>query len=199
VGEALEPAAGRVVDRLREVGPGPDPQHVDLALRVGQALGEAGGVELHDDAVDALVRRLLPRAFLATPNLAEAARLVGFAVDSPESMERAARTIASMGPRHVLVKGGHLARDAMDLLWSDGVACAFAAPRIDSAQTHGTGCTLSAAIAALLACGVELPVAVARAKSYVHQAIVAGADLAIGAGHGPVDHLYAIKRSPPPA
>jgi len=142
---------------------------------------------LADDAVEALVRTLLPRAFLATPNLAEAARLVGFAVDSPESMERAARSIASMGPRHVLVKGGHLMRDAMDLLWSDGAARVFAAPRIDSAQTHGTGCTLSAAITARLARGEAVGEAVAGARAFVRAAIATAPGL--GGGVGPVNHF----------
>lgn len=126
---------------------------------------------LADDAVQALVERLLPCAFLVTPNLAEAARLVGFAVDSPESMERAARSIASMGPRHILFKGGHRAHGAMDLLWSDGAARVFAAPRIDSTSTHGTGCTLSAAITARLARGEAIADAVAGARAFVRAAI----------------------------
>jgi hydroxymethylpyrimidine/phosphomethylpyrimidine kinase len=145
---------------------------------------------LEDSAVDALVRRLLPLAHLVTPNLAEASRLAGFAVDSPESMERAARVIASLGPRHVLVKGGHREVGAMDLLWSDGRAHVFASERIASTRTHGTGCTLSAAITARLALGEELVAAVAAARMFVRAAI-AGAP-AVGHGVGPVDHFASI-------
>lgn len=142
---------------------------------------------LADDAVDALERRLLPRAALVTPNLAEAARLVGHAVDSAASVERAARAIASMGARAVLVKGGHLAEGAMDLLLVDGRVHVFAGPRIETTSTHGTGCTLSAAIAARLALGHDLVRAVEGARAYVRAAI-AGAP-GLGGGCGPVDHF----------
>ena len=100
-------------------------------------------------------------------------------------MERAARTIASMGARHVLVKGGHLDGDAMDLLCSDGRIATFAAPRIESVHTHGTGCVLSASITARLARGERVPEAVAGAKEFVRHAI-AGAP-SLGGGQGPVD------------
>lgn len=145
---------------------------------------------LEDSAVDALVHRLLPMAHLVTPNLAEASRLAGFAVDSPQSMERAARAIAALGPRHVLVKGGHRERDAMDLLWSDGRAHVLEAERIASTRTHGTGCTLSAAVTARLALGEDIVTAVAGARMFVRAAI-AGAP-AVGQGVGPVDHFAEI-------
>jgi hydroxymethylpyrimidine/phosphomethylpyrimidine kinase len=101
----------------------------------------------------------------------------------------------------VLIKGGHgTGPEAIDvLLLASGEARALPLPRLDVSNTHGTGCTLSAAIAALLATGVELPDAVVRAKSYVWQALVSGEKLRIGQGCGPVDHLYAIRRHEPPA
>jgi len=126
---------------------------------------------LADDAVDALVRRLLPHAALVTPNLPEAARMTGFAVDDPAGMERAARAIHAMGPRAVLVKGGHLAHGALDLLLADGRVTVFPGERIDTVHTHGTGCTLSAAITARLARGEALEAAVAGARAYIREAI----------------------------
>ena len=146
---------------------------------------------LADDAVETLVHELLPSAFLVTPNLAEAARLTGFEVRSRESIERAARAIAALGPRHVLVKAGHLADGAVDFLWSDGVAHVFSGERIPSRHTHGTGCTLSAAITARLARGEAVVDAVAGARAYVRAAI-AGAP-GLGGGIGPVDHFAAVE------
>lgn len=146
---------------------------------------------LAEDAVEALVGELLPHAFLVTPNLAEASRLAGFAVRTRDDMLRAARTIAAMGPRHVLVKGGHLERDAVDLLWSDGVAHAFADPRIETTQTHGTGCTLSAAIAARLARGEAVLKAVEGARAFVRAAIASAPGL--GHGVGPVNHFASTE------
>jgi len=141
---------------------------------------------LAEDAVDALVRELLPLAFIVTPNIAEASRLAGFEVRSHASIERAARAIASLGPRHVLVKAGHLADGAVDFLWSDGQAHVLQGPRIESTQTHGTGCTLSAAVTARLARGESVVDAVAGARAFVRAAISGAPGL--GGGIGPVDH-----------
>ena len=138
-----------------------------------------------DDAVRTLVDRLLPHAAMVTPNLAEASRLAGFEVRDAEGMERAARAIARMGPRHVLVKGGHLEGEAMDLLLADGHVTCHAAPRIESTHTHGTGCVLSASIAARLARGEPVPTAVAAAKRFVREAIATSPRL--GHGQGPVN------------
>jgi len=138
-----------------------------------------------DDAVRTLIDRLLPHAALVTPNLAEASRLAGFEVRDAEGMERAARAIAGMGPRHVLVKGGHLEGDAMDLLLSDGLVTCHAAPRIESTHTHGTGCVLSASVTARLARGESVPEAVAGAKAFVREAIATSPRL--GLGQGPVN------------
>jgi hydroxymethylpyrimidine/phosphomethylpyrimidine kinase len=146
-----------------------------------------GAPLLDDDAVAVLCDSLLPHAFVVTSNLHEAERLVGFAVRDPEGMERAARRIAEMGARHVVVKGGHLAREAHDLLWSEGRATVFAAPRVESAHTHGTGCTLSAAIAAQLARGATVHDAVRDARAFVRAAIETAPGL--GGGCGPVNHF----------
>ena len=148
-------------------------------------ISKHGAPLLADDAVDALERRLLPRATIVTPNLAEASRLTGMDVHDAASMEAAARRIAAMGPRHVLLKGGHLDGEALDVLWSDGRVHRFVAERIDTVHTHGTGCVLSAAITARLARGESVPDAVAGAKRFVRAAIAGNPGL--GGGFGPVD------------
>lgn len=145
---------------------------------------------LADDAVDALVKHLLPHAALVTPNLPEAARLTGLAVDDAAGMEHAARAIHAMGARHVLVKGGHLAESAMDLLLSDGRVTVFPGERIESTHTHGTGCTLAAAITARLARGDAVESAVAGARAFVRHAIATAPRL--GGGCGPVNHFAPI-------
>jgi hydroxymethylpyrimidine/phosphomethylpyrimidine kinase len=150
---------------------------------------------LADDAVDALVARLLPCAALVTPNLPEAARLTGRAIDggagAAEGMERAARAIHAMGARAVLVKGGHLAGSAMDLLFADGRVTVFPGTRIESTNTHGTGCTLAAAITARLARGDALEAAVSGARAFVRAAILTAPRL--GGGCGPVNHFAPIE------
>lgn len=136
----------------------------------------------------ASLNRLIGRAFLLTPNLPEAAELVGFAVTDHDSMRRAAERLIQMGARNVLIKGGHLAGEAMDLLCLEGGQVReFSAPRIDTRHTHGTGCTYSAAITAELAKGTELTEAVARAKSFVTEAIRTNPGL--GSGSGPLNHF----------
>ena len=146
---------------------------------------------LADDAVDALMRRLLPHAALVTPNLPEASRMTGFTVDDTAGMERAARAIQAMGARAVLVKGGHLAHGALDLLLADGRVTVFPGERIDTVHTHGTGCTLSAAITARLARGEALAAAVAGARAYIREAISRAPGL--GGGCGPVDHFAPVE------
>jgi hydroxymethylpyrimidine/phosphomethylpyrimidine kinase len=145
---------------------------------------------LADDAVEALVRSLLPHATLVTPNLPEASRMVGCTVDDAASMERAAHAIHAMGPHSVLVKGGHLEHGALDLLLVDGRIVRFPGERIASTHTHGTGCTLSAAITARLARGESIERAVAGARAFVRAAI-AGAP-GLGGGCGPVDHFASV-------
>ena len=140
---------------------------------------------LAPEATKALIDHLLPCAFLITPNLAEASRLAGIEVSDISTMEEAARRIGDMGPRHVLLKGGHLAGESTDLLWSNGQIHRFPGSRIDTLHTHGTGCVLSAAITARLARGESLLSAVEGAKKFVHKAIATHPGL--GGGHGPIN------------
>ena len=161
----------------------------------------SGDPLLVPEAIDAVRSRLIPRATLITPNLPEAARLLDAAMAASEdaALEQLHR-LAGLGAKAVLLKGGHgTSGEAVDLLIADGRVTRFASPRVATRNTHGTGCTLSAAIAALIATGVPLAEAVGRAKTYVHRAIEAGRDQRIGHGSGPVDHLFAIRAVPPPA
>ncbi|GAB4360280.1 MAG: bifunctional hydroxymethylpyrimidine kinase/phosphomethylpyrimidine kinase [Immundisolibacter sp.] len=156
-------------------------------------VAKGGAALLADAAVQRLREELLPLATVLTPNLPEAAALLGIAppADLP-AMREAARALHALGPAWVLLKGGHLpGTDCTDLLY-DG--CAFMplpARRLPTANTHGTGCTLAAAIAAHLAHGLAVPQAVARAKAYLTAAIAAADTLKVGHGHGPVQHFHA--------
>jgi hydroxymethylpyrimidine/phosphomethylpyrimidine kinase len=143
-------------------------------------IAKSGDPLLPPDARDTLVTEALPLAMVVTPNLHEAAAIAGIPVETEKEMEEAARRIHALGPRWVLVKGGHLKDSATDLLWDGAEMIRFAAPRIESRNTHGTGCTYSSAIAAGLARGQPLPEAVRRAKAYVTAAIREG----FQAGHG---------------
>jgi hydroxymethylpyrimidine/phosphomethylpyrimidine kinase len=146
---------------------------------------------LADDAVGALRRLILPLATLVTPNLPEAAGLVGFDVEDRDQMRRAAGAILELGPRAVLVKGGHLEHDrASDLFLAGEVEEWIEAERIDTPHTHGTGCTLSAAITAHLARGAPILDAVRAGKTFVTEAIRHA--LPLGEGIGPVDQLWSI-------
>lgn len=138
------------------------------------------------DARETLLRSLLPRAFLVTPNLHEAEVLSGMTVGDVPAMEAAARRIAALGPAAVLVKGGHLADKAIDVLYWTGTVRHLVAPRIETVHTHGTGCTYSAAITAELAKGRSLPDAVESAKRFITAAIATSPG--IGKGFGPVNH-----------
>ena len=152
-------------------------------------VAKSGDALLQPDARQALIARVLPLALVVTPNLPEAESLAGIPVASRPDMEEAARRIHRLGPRYVLVKGGHLKGDAIDLLWNGKVFTAFRAPRIDSGNTHGTGCTLSAAIAAGLARGQAIGDAIRDAKAYVTRAIREG--FAAGRGVGQLRHFIA--------
>jgi hydroxymethylpyrimidine/phosphomethylpyrimidine kinase len=138
------------------------------------------------DAIEILKTRLLPCAFLVTPNLQEATMLAGMDVHDVASMRAAARKILELGPQAVLVKGGHLAGDAIDVLLYQGDWTEFTAPRVETRHTHGTGCTYSAAITASLAAGDDLPTAIRHAKHYITEAIRTNPGL--GRGSGPVNH-----------
>ncbi|MDO9412295.1 MAG: bifunctional hydroxymethylpyrimidine kinase/phosphomethylpyrimidine kinase [Pseudolabrys sp.] len=147
---------------------------------------------LATDAVDALRRELIPRAIVVTPNLHEAAALTDAPLaQSERDMEAQARQILALGPRYVLIKGGHGTTDeSVDLLVGEGNVVRLTARRIDTKNTHGTGCTLSSAIAAGLAKGVDLVTAAHEAKTYVTEAIAAADGLKVGQGHGPLSHFY---------
>jgi hydroxymethylpyrimidine/phosphomethylpyrimidine kinase len=149
----------------------------------------SGDVLFEADAIEVIRRELIPEAFLVTPNLHEAAILVGETIEDEDAMARAAETIVNeMGAKAVLIKGGHLASAdrVVDILY-DGNVRAFRGQRLDARNTHGTGCTLSAAITAQLAKGESLHAAVRRAIDYVHNAIATAPGL--GSGHGPLNHL----------
>jgi len=163
-------------------------------------IATSGAPLISDGAIAALCGRLIPLAELITPNLPEAARLLGVpAAATPGAMEAQARSLQTRcGARGVLVKGGHSqGRDAADVLIVQPGAPAmwFALPRIETTRTHGTGCTLSAAIAALRALDVPLEEAVRRAKLFVWSALSA----AVGTAAGGIDHLYSIGSDKPPA
>ncbi len=148
-------------------------------------ISKAGSPLLSADAQAVLRESLLPRALLVTPNLHEAGALSGIAVSDLRSMEEAARRIAALGVQAVLVKGGHLAGEATDILYWKGEFRHYSSPRIETHHTHGTGCTFSAAITAELAKGCELPDAVAIAKRFITLAIQTNPGL--GKGSGPVN------------
>jgi hydroxymethylpyrimidine/phosphomethylpyrimidine kinase len=152
------------------------------------------GAKLIDEAaIDGLVRELFPLAAVVTPNLDEAALLVGRPLRSESDMEAAARILLERGAHAVLVKGGHLAGDTVSdlLLARAGEPLWMRAPRILSPNTHGTGCTLSSAIASQLALGADLAEAVTRAREFVRGALDAGARVRTGAGSGPLNHGWA--------
>ena len=156
-------------------------------------LATSGAVLIDNAAVDVLVRELFPRVAVVTPNLDEAALLVGRKLQSARDMEQAAQALLDQGARAVLLKGGHLPGDTViDLLLTDGGAKVWMqAPRIHSRNTHGTGCTLSSAIAAYLASGASLVDAVRQARDYVRAALQAGAQVRTGRGSGPLNHGHA--------
>ena len=161
------------------------------------------GDRLLERAAERLIaERLVPLATLVTPNLDEAAILVGDRVTAPDDMERAGRALLKLGAQAALVKGGHLPREEegegdeiVDVLVMDGAVRRFTHTRLDTTSTHGTGCTLSAAIAAGLAHGRPLERAVEDALDFVHRAIAAAPGL--GHGHGPLNHFVPAPPRPP--
>ncbi|MBS8260238.1 bifunctional hydroxymethylpyrimidine kinase/phosphomethylpyrimidine kinase [Roseibium polysiphoniae] len=157
----------------------------------------SGDPLLADEAVEVLMERLVPVADLITPNLHEAARMLGSGMAETEAdMASQAERLLAAGAKAVLVKGGHgTGSESADLLMSEDVTHWFRAPRIETSNTHGTGCTLSSAIAAGFAKGLGLVDAVSQAKAYVSAAISSADQLNIGAGHGPVHHFHAFWRS----
>lgn len=155
----------------------------------------SGAVLIGSPAVAMLVRQLFRRAMVVTPNLDEAALLVGRPLDDERAMEDAAREMIEMGARAVLLKGGHLAGDVVSdlLLTQDNQVHWMRAPRIATNNTHGTGCTLSSAMAAYLALGQPLLQAIQSARDFVRAALEAGAEVRTGAGGGPLNHGHAPR------
>jgi len=150
------------------------------------------------EAVEALRMLLIPRALVVTPNLPEAAALTGASVARNErEMEVQARELLALGARNVLIKGGHGSGDqSLDLLIGQGEVVRLSARRIATSNLHGTGCTLSSAIAAGLAKGFDLGASAQDAKEYVTAAIAAADKLKVGHGHGPLHHFHATRRTP---
>lgn len=164
-------------------------------------VAKSGDRLLREDAVRALRELLVPLADVVTPNIPEAEDLVAHPVRTDEEMHAAAREIQTLGPRNVIVKGGHRTdvrpsgREGdivVDLLFDGRTFHEFTSPRIETTSTHGTGCTFASAIAAFLAQQETVPDAVRRAKEYLTEALRRAEP--IGHGHGPVDHFWAIRR-----
>ncbi len=165
-----------------------------IPLVVDPVMAAKGGARLiEEDAIEALKKDLVARASLVTPNLPEAEILCGRAIASLGDMREAARSLLSSGPKAVLLKGGHLAGETIyDVLATSAGSRVFESPRIETRHTHGTGCTLASAIAALLAQGEDLERAVERARAYVARAIASAPGF--GRGHGPLDHAHPLGR-----
>lgn len=171
-------------------------QAADIPLIVDPVMFAKGGhALLEPEAVSALRATLLPLASVVTPNIPEAEALTDSRVETVEDMQDAAEAIAAMGPEAVLLKGGHLAGDALsDILHTKTATRRWDDRRIDSKNTHGTGCTLASAVATGLAQGLELEAAVARARAYVREAIRQAPGF--GGGHGPLGHGHTVRAFP---
>ena len=172
-----------IADRLRFYGAGN--VIVDPVM-----VASAGSSLIHRDAVQMLIRELLPISTLVTPNIPEAQVLSGLTIRDKEDMISAAKQIGDSYRCAVLLKGGHSVNDANDLLYANGELRWFEGKRIDNPNTHGTGCTLSSAIAANLALGYDLAESIRRAKEYLSGALSAMLDL--GRGSGPLNHMHII-------
>lgn len=156
-------------------------------------VSESGHRLLVRDAVDVVVKELLPQALVVTPNIAEAEVLTGRSIKDADAMRDAAKAIHDLGARCVLLKGGHMdGPEAIDYLYDGEEWFPYAAPRVATENTHGTGCTYGAAIAAFLAKGEDLREAVGHAKTYLTQALRAG--FSIGHGPGPLNHFWALTQ-----
>jgi hydroxymethylpyrimidine/phosphomethylpyrimidine kinase len=167
------------------------PEHIVLDPVM---VATSGDRLLAPDAIEALRTKLMPRASLVTPNLPEAAALLDEPVASSETdIEGQGKRLLAMGCRAVLIKGGHgKGAESIDYLFREAGVVALAAPRIATKNTHGTGCSLSSAIAAGLAKGDDLETAVRRAKAWISAAIAAAGRLDVGHGHGPIHHFHAF-------
>lgn len=170
-----------VADKLREYNP---PNIVIDPVMIAKG----GCALMAPAALDTLKDEIIPLSFILTPNIPEAEIITGTGINTIPDMKKAAKMINEMGAENVLIKGGHLQGDAVDILFDGKEFALFSSQRIDTKNTHGTGCTLSSAITANLACGIELHKAVEEAKKYITMAIKYS--LNIGKGHGPLNHFY---------
>jgi len=171
-------------------------RHSLIAVVDPVMIAKGGASLLQDEAIEIFRIELIPETYLLTPNLPEAAVLTGMTVETEADMEQAARKLQEMGARNVLIKGGHLPGDAVDLLLAGDQLHRLPAARVTTENAHGTGCTFSAAIATFLARGLPLVAAVKAAKTYITDAI--STTTAIGSGHGPVNHYQAALIHPVP-
>lgn len=177
------PTIHAIADKLEQY----KPQNVVLDPVM---ISKSGFDLMQPEAKEALISRLIPLAYVITPNLPEAEVITGMKIDNLESMEQAAKVIYDMGAKHVLIKGGHLENDATDLLYDGKNIVTFHSERIPTKNTHGTGCTLSSCIAANLAKGKTVEEAVRTAKDYITVAIAHALEL--GKGVGPTNHFYEL-------
>ena len=151
----------------------------------------SGARLMQDDAVEVFTKKLMPLATLLTPNVPEAEVLSGVTISNKTSMDNAARIIQNKGCKALLIKGGHIEGRKIDRLYSGNeLICELEAANVDTLNTHGTGCTLSSAITSYLAIGYPIDKAIAAAKEWLTKALIAGANVEIGKGHGPVNHFY---------
>lgn len=175
----------RVARDIRELGL--DPVVVDPVM-----VAKSGDRLLDANAVETMISEMFPLAAVITPNLHEAEVLTGLRVETPDQMREAARKLKEYGPRYVVLKGGHLPGNPMDLLYDGTAFREYVTVRHETPHTHGTGCTFASAIAACLARGFSVEDAVERAKSFITGAISRG--LPLGRGHGPVHHFHELYR-----
>ncbi|MDF2986620.1 MAG: phosphomethylpyrimidine kinase [Eubacterium sp.] len=155
-------------------------------------LAKGGHALMKDNALEFFIKELIPQAYILTPNIPEAEAITRMRINSEADMKKAAERLQSMGARNVLVKGGHSDGDPVDILYDGHRFHSFKSKRINTKNTHGTGCTLSSAIASNLAQGCDIPQAVDKAKEYVTMAIEHS--LGIGKGHGPTNHFYRLYK-----
>lgn len=155
-------------------------------------IAKSGDPLLREEAHVTLVHDLFPLAKVVTPNLHEARVLSRLPISNLEQMKEAAKAIHRLGPQNVVVKGGHLSGESVDLLYNGREFFEFSGPRIETRNTHGTGCTFASAIAAALAKGQDVPSAVRAAKEYITRALQGAIDWHLGQGHGPVHHFFAL-------
>ncbi|NLL70520.1 MAG: bifunctional hydroxymethylpyrimidine kinase/phosphomethylpyrimidine kinase [Epulopiscium sp.] len=169
-------------------------QYLPANIVIDPVMYAKNGCPLMDpNAVDTLIKVIIPYADVLTPNIPEAEKIAGIKISNISDMEKAARKIFEMGCKNVIVKGGHAIGNALDVLFDGTRFYHFESHRINTKNTHGTGCTFSSAIASNLALGMNIPKAVEQAKKYVTVAIEHS--LAIGKGHGPTHHFYDLYRN----